>query len=256
MLGNSPWCYICAIARARMPLPPEPAAAPKKDPRTELFVIKQQPKTMAEMAIDVIRSGILSGEFAQGSRLIPGELETRLNLGRVPIREAIKELAGSGLVILHPNKGAVVSPMLSIEELCEVFELRYELEGKAAYRAALHATPEQIARLRALNAISRDTRQLVSYTQANRAFHIELYRTSGWLFLLKTITELYDQMLIIRSYFKHDPDLIERFSDEHDAIIDAVANREPEKARDHTQAHISWLYDRLQEVDKTKYPQK
>ncbi len=234
----------------------ETAAALKKSSRTEFFVIKQQPKTMAEMAIDVIRSGILSGEFPQGARLIPGELETRLNLGRVPIREAIKELAGSGLVILQPNKGAVVSPMLSIEELCEIFELRYELEGKAAYRAALHAAPEQIARLRFLNAVSRDTRQLVSYTQANRAFHIELYRSSGWLFLLKTITELYDQMLIIRSYFKHEPSLIERFSDEHDGIIDALENREPENARDRVQAHISWLYDRLREIDRSKYPQK
>lgn len=223
--------------------------------RPQTFVTRQQPKTMAEMAIDVIRSGILSGEFQAGSRLIPGELENRLGLGRVPIREAIKELAGSGLVKLHPNKGAVVSPMLTIEELYEVFELRYDLEGKAAYRAATHATPEQIARLRQLNDFSHETRELVAYTQANRAFHLELYRSSGWLFLLKMITELYDQMLIIRSYFPIDYKQIDDFSGEHDAIIKAIEARDPEAAREGIQKHISWLYERLRKMDQLGFRQ-
>ena len=58
------------------------------------FVKKQQPQTMTQLATDTIKIGILSGELQPGTRLIPSELESKLNLGRVPIREALKELAG------------------------------------------------------------------------------------------------------------------------------------------------------------------
>ncbi len=59
---------------------------------------------MTQLATDTIKiGGILSGELQPGTRLIPSELESKLNLGRVPIREALKELAGTGLVKLLPR---------------------------------------------------------------------------------------------------------------------------------------------------------
>lgn len=214
------------------------------------FVKKQQPQTMTQLATDTIKIGILSGELQPGTRLIPSELENRLNLGRVPIREALKELAGTGLVKLLPNRGAIVAPALTLEELYEVFALRYDLEGKAAFRAAKLATPERIAYLRELNALTHQEEQPFPYTQANRTFHLELYKTAGWHFLHKLITQLYDQMIFVRSYFPTDMAMRETFTEEHAAILDALERHDSAAAKKITQRHISWLHNRLKEMAK------
>ena len=215
------------------------------------FMKMQQPQTMTEIAIDTIRTGILSGELAPSARLIPGELEEKLNLGRVPIREALKELAGTGLVKLLPNRGAIVAPLLDSGELYEVFSLRYDLEGKAAYRAAKFATQERIAYLRKINNDTLQQTDPFAYTLANRSFHLELYKTAEWSFLQKLITQLYDQMIIVRASFPTDMSMREKFTMEHSKIIDAVEKHDSELAQKLTQSHIFWLYDRLKSKKTT-----
>ena len=65
---------------------------------------KNQYRTMTEIATDTIKEAIVGGAFTPGMRLIPNRLEKELNLGRVSIREALRELSGSGLVVSVPNK--------------------------------------------------------------------------------------------------------------------------------------------------------
>ena len=69
-------------------------------------------KTMTEMAAQALREGILKGTLTPGTPLIPAKLEKELALGRVAIREAIRELSGSGLVESVPNKGNFVASPL------------------------------------------------------------------------------------------------------------------------------------------------
>ena len=73
-------------------------------------------RTMADLATESLRERILAGGFSPGARLIPSELEETLNLGRMAIREALKELIGSGLVIQKANKGICVAAPPSIIE--------------------------------------------------------------------------------------------------------------------------------------------
>ncbi len=199
--------------------------------------------TMTELAEEVLRDRIVSGFYPSNSRLIPTILEKELSLGRVPIREALKELAGKGLVQFIPNRGAVVAPAISPQELEQIFELRYELEGKAAFQAAQRITPEELEELHRLNEKTRTAANAQEYFRFNRTFHLALYQASGWLFLQRTIALLYDQMLIVRSKFPPDLTRAAQFADEHQAILDALQKQDGELAKKCTQQHISWLYD-------------
>src|SRR3954463_8989082 len=92
---------------------------------------------------------IYTGEFQPGERLNEAALALRMGTSRGPIREAIKVLAGLGLVNAVPNRGVFVR-QLSLREMLEVYELRALVFGYAADRACEHCTEADRARMERL----------------------------------------------------------------------------------------------------------
>ena len=74
-------------------------------------------KTMTEEAALALRKGILQGSYPSGTRLVPAKLEEELQLSRTAIREAIRELVGTGLADSETHKGACVAEPLELEEI-------------------------------------------------------------------------------------------------------------------------------------------
>lgn len=83
--------------------------------------------TIAEAAADELRRRILAGELPEGTPLKQDALAQEFGVSRIPIREALVQLDGEGLVRIVPHKGAIVSE-LSTAEITELFELRSLLE--------------------------------------------------------------------------------------------------------------------------------
>jgi len=203
-------------------------------------------RTMTEIAKEAIKEAILNGVYGPGIRLIPAKLEKELNLGRVAIREAIKELAGSGLVVSVPNKGAVVATPISVEEMREVFEIRFDLEGKAAQIATQRITEEEILKLEELN---KDLRGYVDnsrqYFLLNRKFHLDFYRSSGWDFLCQIITQLFDRVVVFRSVYPFSEDDIRMYIEEHVAMLEAMRARDTALIRKLLVAHLRTSLENL-----------
>lgn len=180
-------------------------------------------RTMTEMASLALREAIIKGNLTPGTALIPAKLESQLALGRVAIREAIRELAGSGLVESVPNKGTFVAAPLTLEEIKEIYSIRYQIEGKAAALGASRITKEDIARMEAQHAVMCDkSLPVLDFFLPNREFHLILYRASGWSYLCKLISQIGDQILAFRSFRRFaagDPSL---FNQQHQMIIDAL----------------------------------
>src|SRR5689334_7203755 len=84
---------------------------------------------------DVLRNGIMRGEFAPNQRLVEADLIRKFGVSRGPVREALSRLAADGLVIMEPHRSAVVRP-LTRESLASAFQLRELIEGLAARLAA------------------------------------------------------------------------------------------------------------------------
>ena len=92
-------------------------------------------KPLRELVYEELKHKILTGEIASQTRLMEIDLAEKMNVSRTPIREAIRELAADGLVTIEPRRGAYVS-RISIDDMLDVFEVRENLEGFAAYLAA------------------------------------------------------------------------------------------------------------------------
>ncbi|MBW2154942.1 MAG: GntR family transcriptional regulator, partial [Deltaproteobacteria bacterium] len=159
-------------------------------------------RTMTEIAAETIRESILRGDYRPGTRLKPIELESELNLGRVAIREALRELSGTGLVVSIPNKGSIVAEFPKIEEMREVFEIRFLLEPRAAELAASKITEEILSELKALHAkMYTNITQRGEFFFRNRDFHLKIYQASGWNYLNRLIMQLFNQVQGFRSIY-------------------------------------------------------
>lgn len=180
-------------------------------------------QTMTEIATRLIRERVLSGHYKPGSRLIPAKLEAELGLGRVAIREALRELTGSGMVVSLPNKGVIVTEAPSLEEIGALYETRCALEGGAAYLATKNMTRAVITRLEALEGQMEDeSRSLFDCILLNREFHLTLYEISGWKSACRIINQLIDQTLIFRGQrpeWTMDP---RAFFEDHRQIMEAL----------------------------------
>lgn len=137
-------------------------------------------RTLSDRLVEVVRDFILSGEIPPGIPIRQDALAERLNVSKIPLREALARLEQDKLVVSHPNRGFFVKP-LSAEEAEEVYALRLLLEPEAAAYACLKATEaDQEAAKRALELLDEAAsagRPTVG--TLNRAFHMALVRPGG-----------------------------------------------------------------------------
>jgi DNA-binding GntR family transcriptional regulator len=198
-------------------------------------------RTMADLATESLREGLLVGRYSPGTRLIPAELEETLNLGRMAIREALKELIGSGLVIQKANKGICVAAPPSILELGALFDARGALEGKTAAVSASKIGKESLANLERLYEEMEDPdKSPIEYHLVNRKFHLALYEASGWHHAVVCITHMLDQVL---SYFGPRASQAELdftdYNKEHRLILDAIYAKKTDEVHDLIVANIN-----------------
>ena len=104
-------------------------------------------QTVAGMLVDALRERILNLEFPEGVPLRQDSLAAEFGVSRIPLREALLQLEGEGLVTQTAHKGDAVS-VLSLEEIREIFDLRALIEVDLLQRALPHITSEDIASAR------------------------------------------------------------------------------------------------------------
>ena len=214
-------------------------------------------QTMTEIATRLIRERVLAGDYKPGSRLIPAKLEAELGLGRVAIREALRELVGSGMVISMANKGVIVADAPGPEEIAALYEARYALEGGTADLAAKNMTPAVIARLEALVVqMEEESQSPFDVVLRNREFHLTLYEASGWKSACRIINQLIDQTLIFRSlqsaWWTADP---KAFYEDHRQIIEALKTGAANVAKRLVIANVSRGYQQIRSLHNEATPE-
>ena len=119
-----------------------------------------------------IRNDIVGGVLPFGARLTLAELESRYQSGQMPIREALRQLQGEGLVELSPNRGARVR-QVDTEFVRNLFDVRVAIEAMLTRRAAEEIRPNQIVDLEkaALAFELAPLSDLPMVLEANRTFH-------------------------------------------------------------------------------------
>jgi DNA-binding GntR family transcriptional regulator len=203
----------------------------------------------AKIAYNKLLHSIVTGEKLPGSRLIPADLESELNIGRVPIREALFELGQTGLVVLEPYKGAIVATPPTMEEIQEIFEIRYMLEGKAAEVAASKLKNVVIEEMERLHAeMSRHPHNGEPYFQLNRKFHLTLYDASDLNHLCHIIRQLIDKVATFRIRYPFEIVDYRRFNREHAEIIELLKKGEGRRIKEKIVANVRSGFETLVKV--------
>jgi DNA-binding GntR family transcriptional regulator len=196
-------------------------------------------RSLAEQAYTELRDRIVSLALPPGSPLTEDALMAGLGLGRTPIREAIKRLALEDLVTIYPRRGTFVSE-IEITDLAQISDVRLQLEGHAAYRAAQNATAadrdEANTLVQELDAPQPTAEELL---RLDARIHRFVYRCSGNPYLIATLERYLN--LSLRIWYR----VIDRLPHlagsvyEHRDLLAAVRDGDAERARELASAHVA-----------------
>jgi DNA-binding GntR family transcriptional regulator len=189
------------------------------------FEIPSDYRTIQQLVTDRIRNAILDGKFRPNERLNQAGLAEKLNVSRIPTREALRTLEGEGLVKFYPHRGAVVSTM-SPDEIEEVYEIRIMLELNAAQRALKVMNEEQLQEIRRIQARMTHTPELDAWVNLNDELHRAIYKPSGWtrlisvIEMLRNLTTPYVRMYVADEFDRDAANM------EHAEIVAALESRD------------------------------
>lgn len=205
-------------------------------------------RTAHEYVLSTLRSAILGGSLAGGTRLVQTELAAELEVSTTPVREALRDLATEGLVYFDPHRGAVVRS-LDINEVREIYELRITLEPLMVRRTIERSTDEQLDRAEQLARRMRDETNPSVWVDLNREFHAvfsemeEGSRLAGIMASLRDSASAYVGLSL-----EARPEQIPQANQEHAKLVRLYRERDVEAAIELTLQH---LQSTLAAIEKT-----
>jgi DNA-binding GntR family transcriptional regulator len=177
-------------------------------------------RTMADEVADILRSRILSGRLKAGEPIRQEHVAKELGVSRIPLREALSQLAAEGFVTLTAHKGAVVAP-LSLAEVEELFELRLMLEDGLLMRAIPQMREGDFAALDAIVDESRTPDGIKRWGELNWRLHEVMYLPADRPVTLKLLKRVHDNIdRYLRLEITLSADSLTRAYREHQSLID------------------------------------
>lgn len=222
----------------------------------EQVVTRRRPR-LAQNVIDELRRRIASGALPVGSQLpTEPQLEQQFEVSRTVVREAIAELRAAGLVTPIQGKGIFVAEQTrtasidltpgeiqSIPQTLEMLEFRMAIETEAAAIAAYRRSAEQENSIRAAHMdMARRVEQQELTTDADFAFHVAIGAATNNRYFIDGLNR-FGSRSIPRSQFPtlpsaNDPAYLAGVVAEHERILDAISDQDPEAARSAMREHL------------------
>jgi DNA-binding GntR family transcriptional regulator len=196
---------------------------------------------LADRAYADLRDRLVTLRIPPGAPIDEDLLGAELQMGRTPVREAIKRLALENLVTVFPRRGTFASE-INITDLAHISDVRAELEGRAAERAAERLTDEQRAQLEELLeelGRSQGSDDVEALMGLDARVHRFIYRCAGNPYMEETLARYYNLSLRIW-YLVLDrlPHLFTRVH-EHDDVLHAIGDGDATRARRILAEHVA-----------------
>ena len=198
--------------------------------------------TRAEEVRQKIAADIVAGLLKPGQQLEENVLAARFNVSRTPVRDALRELGGTGLVEVRPHRGVRVA-VIEVSRLEELFEAQAELEGICAQLATLRMSAADRRQLEMIQAESVErvgASDDAAYALLNERLHELVYDGTRNGILLELARSLRRRAAPFRlPVFYRNHDRMRSSCSEHGAIVTAILAADSDAARDAMRAHIT-----------------
>jgi DNA-binding GntR family transcriptional regulator len=207
--------------------------------RRSLGAVHEPPRTKTDAAYQALRQAIVTGEIGPNEPLDENVLQQRYQLGRTPLREALKRLAREQFVTWPVHSTPYVRGV-SADELTNLYQTRIILEEPASRIAAAAITDAQLDHL---DEISVQIEELIADGQiylaveSDHALHLAIAQSSGNRFLAEAVSNLNCGSLRLW-YTTHERLHDQTQTPRHSQLIEALRSRDPERAAEETRRHI------------------
>lgn len=214
-------------------------------------------------ALYQLRSRILSGELAGGSKLRASHLSEEMGISRTPVSEALIKLEGEGLLIR--DKSGFTIRSFGVDEVYDAIDLRGLLEAAAIQKVAEHGVSSR--ELEQLNAALESMEQVIAaealsdYDQLNLDFHTCLIELSESSILIEEIKRSYRLPFAGPSAFPTRRDDLDRFraslvigQEHHRQIVSAIQGRESGRAFHLMREHARLAYQNVRAAISARGP--
>ncbi|QGZ63913.1 GntR family transcriptional regulator [Paraburkholderia acidisoli] len=191
--------------------------------------------SLRDQAYAMLRQAIADADIYQSReeiRLDERVLSESLGVSRTPVREAMTLLEQEGFLRMVPRRGIYIVRK-NKREIVEMIQMWAALESMAARLATIHATDDEIARLRHMFDDFRDStpaEHIAEYSDANIAFHQAIVELSKSQIILDTIKNIFVHVRAIRRMTISQSDRASRSIVDHLRIIEALEQRDTELA--------------------------
>ena len=203
-------------------------------------------------AYNNIKDAILTSRLAPGQLVNGPELAETYGMSRTPVREALVLLAKEGFVTAVPRVGYLISSV-TVQDVREIFELRFHLEGLAAEWAATRADVTQLTRFEEVDTEVRDLNEGLGEEEpsrvrvaiaTNRRFHLMVAEAAGNSRLAKLIDGLLEEG---ERMYSLDPHLQNAgfLVGAHVDVVDALCRRDASAARHAMEEHVRETQERV-----------
>jgi DNA-binding GntR family transcriptional regulator len=195
--------------------------------------------TDAEIAYTKIKNQIITTKLLPGSVINEADLMEEFDLGRTPIREAIKQLQMENLVNITPRKGMYVAD-IAVTDLLQIFEVRVELESFATRLATQRIAEPELSNLQELAEAYQDAdlTDKDALIHLDGEFHSLLAKATHNKFLIKELEYYYNLSLriwyVALSYAMPEDIDVEA----HLKILQSIEGRDAETAAQRMKKHI------------------
>ena len=204
------------------------------------FQPMMESRPIREIAYDVLKKAIITGEIPAGERIVETEYADRLHISRTPLREALRKLERDGLVEYVMRRGVVVHAFTT-EDVEQIYTIRNSLEMLTLPYIIQNATAEDIASLREKLA-EMDKFQAVddveSLSPLARDFHTSLTAISGKNRILRVIEGQDEYIRRFSAMAIRQENRRSAAHEEHHKLVDYVEKKDLARFEALMKAHI------------------
>jgi DNA-binding GntR family transcriptional regulator len=207
---------------------------------SRLLDVEEARGLLSDRIRNALTDEIASGTLVAGSALEEQQLADRFGASRTPVREALRQLAVSGLVEVRGRRGAVVARMTP-ERIMDMFETNAEVEAMCVRIATYRMTPLERSQLMELHEASRamvEENDVDAYDAFNQEFHDCIYRATHNSFLAEQAQAIRSRLSAFRRTQLRQGERISRSREEHELIMQAIAEGDGDTAARRMRAHM------------------
>lgn len=211
-------------------------------------------RTAQDFAKETLRRAILRGDLPGGARLIQADLAAQLGVSTTPIREALRDLAGAGLITLDRNRGGVVRE-LNWHEIEEIGQIQEQLRPLAVGLAMQGMTDDHLREAELLVDKMDQESDLASWVDLNLRFHFIFYEAAGGGRLTDILKGLEEAAtLYVAQAQRWHPEIRRKANEVHRTLVAAYRAEDVDRAVAALVGHATMSIEMTDEQERLSTP--